>query len=72
MRRTSVKGRSSSEKIVKDIKCATRKQYSAEEKFWIVLDDLRGKDSIAELCRKESISQGIYYKWSKDFMGEAC
>jgi transposase len=68
MRQTSGKGRSSSEKIVKDIKRATRKQYSAEEKIRIVLDGLRGEDSIAELCRKEGISQDIYYKWSKDFM----
>ncbi|PLW78468.1 IS3 family transposase [Cohaesibacter celericrescens] len=68
MRQTSGNGRSSSEKIVKDIKRATRKQYSAEEKIRIVLDGLRGEDSIAELCRKEGISQGIYYKWSKDFM----
>ncbi len=56
------------EKIVKDIKRATRKQYSSEEKIRIVLDGLRGEDSIAELCRREGISQGIYYKWSKDFM----
>ena len=68
MRQTSGKGRSSSEKIVKDIKRATRKQYSAEEKIRIVLGGLRGEESIAELCRKEGISQGIYYKWSKDFM----
>ena len=32
------------------------------------MDGLRGEDSIAELCRREGISQGIYYKWSKDFM----
>ncbi len=55
-------------KIAKDIKRATRKQYSSEEKIRIVLDGLRGEDSIAELCRREGISQGIYYKWSKDFM----
>ena len=60
--------RSSSEKIVKDIQRATRKQYAAEEKIRIVLDGLRGEDSIAELCRREGISQGVYYKWSKDFM----
>jgi transposase len=60
--------RSASEKIVKDIQRATRKQYSAEEKIRIVLDGLRGEDSIAELCRREGISQGVYYKWSKDFM----
>ena len=55
------------EKIVKDIKRATRKHYSTEEKIRIVLDGLRGEDSIAELCRREGIAQGIYYKWSKDF-----
>ena len=52
----------------KYIKRATRKYYSSEEKIRIVLDGLRGEDSIAELCRREGISQGIYYKWSKDFM----
>ena len=56
------------EKIVKDIKRATRKHCSSEEKIRIVLDGLRGEASIAELCRREGISQGIYYKWSKDFM----
>tara|TARA_B110000208_G_C11440029_1_gene310459 strand:- start:296 stop:511 length:216 start_codon:yes stop_codon:yes gene_type:complete len=45
-----------------------RKQYSSAEKIRIVLDGLRGEDSIAELCRREGISQGIYYKCSKDFM----
>ena len=60
--------KSPGEKIVKDIKRATRKHYSSEEKIRIVLDGLRGEDSIAELCRREGISQGIYYKWSKDFM----
>lgn len=60
--------KSPSEKIVKDIKRAMRKQYSSEEKIRIVLDGLRGEDSIAELCRREGISQGVYYKWSKDFM----
>ena len=54
--------------VVKDIRRATRKQYSAEEKIRIVLEGLRGDDSIAELCRKEGIAQGVYYKWSKDFM----
>ena len=59
MRKTT---KSPGEKIVKDIKRATRKQYSAEEKIRIVLDGLRGEDSIAELCRREGISQGVYYK----------
>lgn len=56
------------EQVVKDIRRATRKQYSAEEKIRIVLEGLRGEDSIAELCRREGIAQGVYYKWSKDFM----
>ena len=56
------------ERVVKDIRRATRKQYGAEEKIRIVLEGLRGDDSIAELCRREGIAQGVYYKWSKDFM----
>lgn len=56
------------ERVVKDIRRQTRKQYSAEEKIRIVLEGLRGEDSIAELCRREGIAQGVYYKWSKDFM----
>ncbi len=50
--------KSPGEKIVKDIKRATRKHYSSEEKIRIVLDGLRGEDSIAELCRREGIAQG--------------
>ena len=64
MRQTTGTRKSPGEKIVKDIKRATRKHYSSEEKIRIVLDGLHGEDSIAELCRRE----GIYYKWSKDFM----
>ncbi len=60
---------SSSEQIIRDIRRKTRKQYSAEEKIRIVLDGLRGEDSIAELCRREGIAQSLYYKWSKDFHG---
>ena len=58
----------SGERIVKDIKRKTRKRYSAEEKIRIVLDGLRGEESIAELCRQEGSAQGLYYKWSKDFL----
>ena len=50
---------SSSEKIIRDIRRKTRKQYSAEEKIRIVLDGLRGEDSIAELCRREGIAQRV-------------
>ena len=60
--------RSHGEKVVKDIRRATRKQYSAEEKIRIVLDGLKGEDSIAELCRREGIAQSLYYSWSKEFL----
>ena len=55
-------------KTVKDIRRATRKQYSAEEKIRIVLDGLRGEETIVELCRREGIAQSIYYKWSNEFL----
>jgi transposase len=56
------------ETLVRDIRRATRKHYSAEEKIRIVVAGLRGEDSIAELCRRESISQNLYYRWSKEFL----
>ena len=56
------------EQVVKDIRRATRRHFSAEDKIRIVLDGLRGEDSIAELCRKEGIAQSLYYTWSKEFM----
>jgi transposase len=56
------------EKVIKEIRRATRKQYSAEEKIRIVLAGLRGEDSIAELCRREGINQNLYYRWSKEFL----
>ncbi len=56
------------EKHRKDIRRATRKQYSAEEKIRIVLEGLRGEYSIAELCRREGIAQSLYYSWSKEFL----
>ena len=58
----------SCERIVKDIRRATRKQYSAVEKIRIVLDGLRGEHSIAELCRREGIAESLYYNWSKEFL----
>ena len=57
-----------SERLVRDIRRATRKQYSAEEKIRIVLDGLRGEASIAELCRREGIAESLYYSWSKEFL----
>ena len=56
------------ERVLKDIRRATRKHYSAEDKIRIVLDGLRGEDSIAELCRREGIAQSMYYGWSKEFL----
>jgi len=58
----------SAEAVVKDIKRRTRRHFSAEDKIRIVLEGLRGDDSIAELCRKEGIAQNLYYTWSKEFM----
>ena len=68
MRQKSVPPKETSDQVVKDIRRATRKRYSAEEKIRIVLDGLRGEDSIAELCRREGIAQGLYYSWSKEFL----
>ena len=59
---------SKSEQVVKEIKRNTRKKYSAEEKIRIVLEGLRGEDSISELCRKEGINPNVYYRWSKEFL----
>jgi transposase len=56
------------EQVVKDIRRATRRHSSAEDKIRIVLDGLRGEDSIAELCRRDGIAQSLYYTWSKEFM----
>lgn len=56
------------EKAVKDIRRATRKVHSAEEKIRIVLAGLRGEESIAELCRREGIAQSLYCSWSKEFL----
>ena len=54
------------EKVVRDIRRKTRKQYSAEEKIRIVVLGLRGEESIAALCRHEGIAEGLYYSWSKE------
>ena len=56
------------EQVMKDIRRVTRRHFSAEDKIRIVLDGLRGEDSIAELCRKEGIAQSLFYTWSKEFM----
>ena len=56
------------EKLVKDIRRRTRKKYSSEEKIRIVLEGMRGEESIAELCRREGLNQNVYYRWSKEFL----
>src|SRR5438552_8567945 len=68
MRQASKRVPDSAEKTVRDIRRATRRQFAAEEKIRIVIEGLRGEDSIAELCRKEGINQNLYYRWSKDFL----
>ena len=68
MRQKSGRTKESTGKVVRNIRRATRRRFSAEEKIRIVLDGLRGEDSIAELCRREGIAQSLYYSWSKEFL----
>jgi len=68
MGQKSVPGKQPAEQVVKAIRRATRRQFSAEEKIRIVLSGLRGEDSIAELCRREGIVENLYYRWSKEFL----
>jgi transposase len=56
------------EQHIKNIRRATRRQYSTEEKIRIVLSGLRGEFSIAELCRREGIAQSLYDSWSQEFL----
>ena len=65
MRTKKSKSKQPAERAVKDIRMKTRRQFSAEEKIRIVLEGLRGDDSIAELCRREGIAQSLYYTWSE-------
>jgi transposase len=59
---------SNTTKRVREIRRKTRRKFSSEEKIRIVLEGLRGEDSIAELCRREGINSNLYYRWSKDFL----
>jgi len=68
MRSKPMTTKAPAERILKDIRRATRRHFSAEDKIRIVLDGLRGEDSIAELCRREGIAQSLYYVWSKEFL----
>ena len=56
------------EDVTQDIRRATRRHFSAEEKIRIVLEGLRGEESIAEICRREGIASSMYYGWSKEFL----
>jgi transposase len=58
----------SASSLISELKRKTRRTYGSEEKIRIIIDGMRGEMTIAELCRREGITQGIYYKWSKDFM----
>ena len=68
MRQKTEVTKPSAEKVIKDIRRITRKQYGAEEKIRIVLDGLRGEELIAALCRREGIAESLYYNWSKEFL----
>ena len=68
MRQKSMSKKDPAEKVVRDIRRKTRRHYSAEEKIRIVLEGLRGEASIAALCRREGIAEGLYYSWSKEFL----
>jgi transposase len=68
MRQKTEVTKPSAEKVIKDIRRITRKQYGAEEKIRIVLDGLGGEESIAALCRREGIAESLYYNWSKEFL----
>ena len=60
--------KASAEETIKTIRRKTQRKHAAEEKIRIVLEGLRGDDTVAELCRREGIVQSLYYKWSKEFL----
>ena len=62
------KAKQDPESVVQEIKRNTRRKFNSEEKIRIILEGLRGEDSIANICRKEGIVPSIYYKWSKAFL----
>ena len=68
MRQKSGPEKQPAEDAIRDIRRATRRHFSAEEKIRVVLEGLRGEESIAELCRREGIASSMYYGWSKEFL----
>ncbi len=67
-KKKAVPGKPPAEDMIRDIRRATRRHFSAEEKIRIVLEGLRGEESIAELCRREGIATSMFYGWSKEFL----
>ena len=63
-----MKNKKSASALISDLKRKTRKAYNSEDKIRIIIEGMLGETTISELCRKESIHQANYYKWSKDFM----
>lgn len=63
-----VQKKKNAEGLLKDIKRQTRRTYSAEDKIRIIIEGMRGEDTVAAICRKYGIADGLYYKWSKDFL----
>ena len=68
MNKKSGTSKDAADKLVRGLKRKTRKHYSAEEKIRVVRAGLRGEESIAALCRRESIAESLYYSWSKEFL----
>ena len=68
MKQKSGQPNAPAETLIRDIRRATRRPFSAQEKIRIVLEGLRGEDSITELCRREGIATSMYYGWSKEFL----
>jgi transposase len=68
MRQKSGPEKQPAEDAIRDIRRATRRHFSAAEKIRVVLEGLRGEESIAELCRREGIASSMYYGWSKEFL----
>jgi transposase len=68
MRQKSMSKKAPAEQAVRDIRRKTRRKHSTEEKIRIVLEGLRGEESIAALCRREGIAESLYYSWSKEFL----
>lgn len=58
----------SATQLVNEIKRRTKRKFSAEEKIKIVLEGLRGEESISAVCRKHNIHANNYFNWSKDFI----